>query len=256
MQLSRSAHEDLDTRFSSSFDVIAQPRTRRHSPSVNSLLSTIGKLPIRAVTAAHLLAVMQKVEAKGAPTIAVMIRQWAYRVFNHAIANLKADANPAAGEIRDAIHARTLHYSAPTCRHSMRPWRLWWGAHDSDRLALADADRCAFGRASRRRVDGVRLRPRRVAGSRGAYEDGRSSYRPIVAARPSHCCVSCTSSPAGSASCSRMRGAQGRTWERRHLTLPWCALATSAGFLHMDSALRRARCSTSSGSARIGLSAS
>src|SRR6266849_1052939 len=119
MQLSRSAHEDLDTRFSSSFDVIAQPRTRRHSPSVSSLLSTIGKLPIRAVTAAHLLAVMQKVEAKGAPTIAVMIRQWAYRVFNHAIANLKADANPAAGETRDAIHAPTPKSHPPLQRTDM-----------------------------------------------------------------------------------------------------------------------------------------
>ena len=64
---------------------------------------TIGKLPIRSVTPAHLLAVMQKVEANGAPTIAVLIRQWAFRVFNHAIATLKADTNPAAGEIRDAI---------------------------------------------------------------------------------------------------------------------------------------------------------
>jgi integrase len=64
---------------------------------------TIGRLPIRSVTPAHLLAVMQKVEAKGSPTIAVLIRQWAFRVFSHAIANLKADSNPAAGEIRDAI---------------------------------------------------------------------------------------------------------------------------------------------------------
>jgi integrase len=64
---------------------------------------TIGKLPIRSVTPAHLLAVMQKVEAKGSPTIAVLVRQWAFRIFNHAIANLKADSNPAAGEIRDAI---------------------------------------------------------------------------------------------------------------------------------------------------------
>jgi integrase len=77
---------------------------------------TIGKLPIRAVTAAHLLAVMQKVEAKGTPTIAVMIRQWAYRIFNHAIANLKADANPAAGEIRDAIQAPATRSHPPLQR--------------------------------------------------------------------------------------------------------------------------------------------
>jgi integrase len=63
----------------------------------------IGPLPIRRVSAAHLLAIMQKIDGKGSPTVAVLFRQWAHRIFNYAIATLKADANPAAGEIRNAI---------------------------------------------------------------------------------------------------------------------------------------------------------
>lgn len=64
----------------------------------------IGRLPITAVTPGHLLAIMQRVEGQGAPTVAVLIRQWCYRIFNHAIATLRAGTNPAAGEIREAIH--------------------------------------------------------------------------------------------------------------------------------------------------------
>jgi integrase len=64
---------------------------------------TVGNLPIRSVSAAHILAVMQRVESEGAPTVAVLIRQWCYRIFNHAIANLLVGTNPAAGEIREAI---------------------------------------------------------------------------------------------------------------------------------------------------------
>jgi integrase len=63
----------------------------------------IGPLPIRRVTPAHLLAIMQRIEGKGSPTVAVLFRQWAFRIFNHAIATLRADTNPAAGEIREAV---------------------------------------------------------------------------------------------------------------------------------------------------------
>ena len=36
----------------------------------------IGRLPIRAVQAAHLLAILKRVEKRGAPTVAILIRQW------------------------------------------------------------------------------------------------------------------------------------------------------------------------------------
>ena len=37
----------------------------------------IGSLPVRAVQAAHLLAILKRVEKRGAPTVAILIRQWA-----------------------------------------------------------------------------------------------------------------------------------------------------------------------------------
>jgi integrase len=64
----------------------------------------IGRLPIKSVTPAHILTILQRVEAGGAPTVAVLIRQWCFRIFGHAIATLRAGTNPAAGDIREAIH--------------------------------------------------------------------------------------------------------------------------------------------------------
>jgi len=80
-------------------------RNRRRIESVlkEEVYKSIGKLPIRSVSAAHILQIMQRVEGRGAPTMAILIRQWCYRIFNHAIATLRADKNPAAGDIRDAV---------------------------------------------------------------------------------------------------------------------------------------------------------
>ena len=36
----------------------------------------IGKLPIRSVTAAHLLELIRKIEKRGAETVALLVRQW------------------------------------------------------------------------------------------------------------------------------------------------------------------------------------
>lgn len=74
---------------------------------------SIGKLPIRSVTPAQLLKVMLAIEERGAPTIALLVRQWSYRIFNHAIATLRADTNPAAGDLREAVHAPKVRNHPP-----------------------------------------------------------------------------------------------------------------------------------------------
>ena len=43
----------------------------------SDVFPSIGKLPIRNVTAAHLLAIRKKAEGRGAETVALLIRQWA-----------------------------------------------------------------------------------------------------------------------------------------------------------------------------------
>jgi integrase len=55
----------------------------------------IGSLPIRSVTAAHLLVLLQKVEKRTA-TMALMLRQWCSAIFRYAVSTLRADADPAA----------------------------------------------------------------------------------------------------------------------------------------------------------------
>ena len=60
------------------------------------MLPKIGALPIKQVTAAHILKIMQCAEVRGAETIAILIRQWCSAIFRYAAASLRADADPAA----------------------------------------------------------------------------------------------------------------------------------------------------------------
>ncbi|MEO8803140.1 MAG: integrase arm-type DNA-binding domain-containing protein, partial [Rudaea sp.] len=63
----------------------------------------IGNLPIRKVTAAHILAIIKRVSTRktrggkvGAPTVALLIRQWCSAIFRYASPNLMVDGDPAA----------------------------------------------------------------------------------------------------------------------------------------------------------------
>ncbi len=74
----------------------------------------IGRLPIKAVTAHQLLAIIKHVADRGAPTIAILIRQWCSAIFRYATATLRADTDPAAA-LKGAItrpkvkHKQALH---------------------------------------------------------------------------------------------------------------------------------------------------
>jgi hypothetical protein len=69
----------------------------------------VGALPIRNVTAAHLLAIVRRVEERGAETVAMMVRQWSSAIFRYAVSTLRADTDPAAA-LKGAIHRpRTKH---------------------------------------------------------------------------------------------------------------------------------------------------
>lgn len=62
----------------------------------SDVLPKIGALPIKQVTAVHILKIMQCAEGRGAETIAILIRQWCSAIFRYAAASLRADADPAA----------------------------------------------------------------------------------------------------------------------------------------------------------------
>jgi integrase len=71
----------------------------------------IGTLPIKQVTAAHVLKIMKQAEGRGAETIAILIRQWCSAVFRYAAANLQADADPAVA-LKGAVARPKVRHNA------------------------------------------------------------------------------------------------------------------------------------------------
>ena len=70
----------------------------------------IGEMPIRNVTAAHVLNVLKKMEERGAHTYAIMLRQWISSVFRYAVATLRAEYDPAA-PLKGAIKRPPVQHS-------------------------------------------------------------------------------------------------------------------------------------------------
>jgi len=75
---------------------------------------SIGQLPIKAVCAAHLLAILKRVEKRGAPNIAILIRQWSSAIFRFAVSTLRAEGDPAAALKGSVAKPRTKHKNAAT----------------------------------------------------------------------------------------------------------------------------------------------
>lgn len=78
----------------------------------------IGKLPIRNVSAAHLLEIIRRVEERGAETVALLIRQWSSAIFRYAVSTLRADHDPAAA-LKGAIHRPKVEHRKPLTREQI-----------------------------------------------------------------------------------------------------------------------------------------
>lgn len=78
----------------------------------------VGKLPIRSVSAAHLLEILSRIEGRGAATVALLVRQWSSAVFRYAVATLRADADPAAA-LKGAIHRPRVQHHKPLAREQI-----------------------------------------------------------------------------------------------------------------------------------------
>jgi hypothetical protein len=70
----------------------------------------VGSLPIASVKAAQILEILQRVEGRGAPTFALLIRQWCSAIFRYAVATLRAEHDPASA-LRGAIARRKVRHS-------------------------------------------------------------------------------------------------------------------------------------------------
>lgn len=75
----------------------------------------IGRLPIRAVTAAQLLEIVSRIDKRGAETVALNVRQWCSAIFRYAVATLRADVDPAAA-LRGAIQRPKVVHRRPLTR--------------------------------------------------------------------------------------------------------------------------------------------
>jgi integrase len=69
-------------------------------------------LPVRSLTAAHLLPIVQRVEKRGAETVAILIRQACSQIFRYAIATLRADMDHAAA-LKGAIERPAVKHKQP-----------------------------------------------------------------------------------------------------------------------------------------------
>ena len=79
----------------------------------------VGKLPIRNVTAAHLLEIIRRIEDRGASTVALLVRQWSSAIFRYAVATLRADSDPAAA-LRGAIHRPKVKHRKPLAKGQIK----------------------------------------------------------------------------------------------------------------------------------------
>jgi integrase len=77
----------------------------------------VGRLPIRSVTAAQLLNVLQTMENRGAESYALQLRQWLSNIFCYAVATQRADADPASALKRAILRPPTSHSKPMTAEH-------------------------------------------------------------------------------------------------------------------------------------------
>jgi integrase len=75
----------------------------------NNVYREIGSLPIKSVTAHHILDILKKVEKRGAHSVALLIRQWCSAIFRYAVATMRADGDPAAALAGAITKPRVKH---------------------------------------------------------------------------------------------------------------------------------------------------
>ena len=110
------------------FEAVASEWIEKHKPNwapyylrqverflKNDAYPHIGSLPMRSVTAAHLLAIIRRVEKRGATSVAILLRQWCSAIFRYAVATLRADTDPAAA-LKGAIKRPKVRHSRPLSR--------------------------------------------------------------------------------------------------------------------------------------------
>lgn len=98
----------------------------------------IGRLPIRSVTAADVLAILDRATKRGAEVVALNLRQWCSQVFRYAVATLRADHDPASA-LRGAVIRPPVNHSRPMDRDEIAAFLRklqGFGGHRTTVIAL------------------------------------------------------------------------------------------------------------------------
>lgn len=101
----------------------------------NDIYPRIGRLPIRAVTAADVLAILDRASKRGAETVALNLRQWCSAVFRYAVATLRADGDLAAA-LRGAVIRPPINHSKPMDRDDIGDFQGKLGRYGGHRTTI------------------------------------------------------------------------------------------------------------------------
>lgn len=82
------------------------------------LLPALGKLPIRQVTPVRVLEILQSVNGRGAPSIAILCRQFISQMYKHAVATLRADSDPSQ-PLEGAIKRPPVRHNPPLAKEGI-----------------------------------------------------------------------------------------------------------------------------------------
>lgn len=75
----------------------------------------IGLLSIKSITAAHLLRIIEEIDERGAPSLAILMRQWLSAIFRFAATKLLVEHDPAAA-LKGAIKRPKVKHKKPLAR--------------------------------------------------------------------------------------------------------------------------------------------
>lgn len=83
------------------------------------ILPDLGRLALRDVTAQEILAIMQRIDKRGAPTVAINVRMWISGIFRYAILTLRAKDDPAA-HVRGAVKRGEVKHAVALTEKQLR----------------------------------------------------------------------------------------------------------------------------------------
>ncbi|MFC4160696.1 tyrosine-type recombinase/integrase [Chitinimonas lacunae] len=99
---------------------------------------TIGNIPIRLINVSHLRPVIKKVAERGAPTIAVLIRQWAGQIFRYASTNGLCDYDPSS-LLKGLVKKPPTRHNPPLKWVELSPFLIklnGWSGYRTTEIAL------------------------------------------------------------------------------------------------------------------------